>query len=175
MCPWVCVSGLSLLLAAENAYFALKAYANIWQSGLNLSDCTLDHKKGWYGERTRMKDQIERERDREGGKKIPFSEVYVPLIQRCAHSPRKSNTMSHLNLSLLCCRASEGRQQATNPHREAQSSHGAASWAWGVEYPTKMELSLRSPHSRRSDRPLVLPRVYLHQTIMHFLKKTINK
>ncbi len=93
MCLWICVSWLSLWLPAENAYFALKAYANIWQSGLNSSDCTLDHEIGWYGERTRMKDQGGREREIEKEAKSHHSQqcVCATFTEMCPLSKNKQH------------------------------------------------------------------------------------
>lgn len=123
------MSGLSLRLPAENAYFALKAYANIWQSGLNLSDCTLDPREKLI-QRENKDERQGGERELEGGRKTPFSVCVRGTYTEMCPLPQKGTIMSHLNLSPLFCRVRRGGNKPQPPQR-------------GTGHPWSSNLSLR--------------------------------
>lgn len=111
MCLWVCVSGLSLRLPAENAYFALKAYANIWQSGLNLSDCTLDPREKLI-RRENKDERTGRGREREAER---YHSLCVCHLYRDVPTTPKKNHYVTFKPFPTVLQSEKWRQQATTP------------------------------------------------------------
>lgn len=121
----------------------------------NLSNCTLNPRERvrWRERERGWKSGKERKRQRESKKKLREEKLYSAI---CAQV--ESDLMPYFDLTPLLHRDRKGKSRQPDRQTEMQNPPWSSdlSFRHRKAYCTKLKLSSRSSHSRRSARPLVL-------------------